>query len=395
MGHWRMTPAAHQPGAHAGAGVGVLDLVEAIPRFAEQVVLPTVSETQRAFVNRAYGVAGVVVPSAAVVHRLHETVAGEVYGAIRLGLRGCSLAVRGVRAGLAGRADPQLRGRRAHVAWTALNGVAGDHLSVHAPRLAIAMTVRAGGTDIDIDTPGLTSAFPQPSRRIAVFIHGLLDSERRWSEGSESACTDAVRAIGWTPVPVRLNTGLPLRENGTALARLLEDLVEAWPVAPERIALIGHSMGGLIARTAMAAGADLAMGWVDLITDVVTVGTPHLGTDLARLAAGGTVALTAFEETAALGRLLDRRSAGIKDLEAGLPELEPTPRVRYRTVSGEVSRPWGLFFGDLLVRRSSATGRTQEPGLFPAAEHLHLRSTGHLGLVRHPALPSRLQDWLR
>jgi pimeloyl-ACP methyl ester carboxylesterase len=228
-----------------------------------------------------------------------------------------------------------------------------------------------------------------------VFLHGLGDNEHRWTEPRVSPCVDAVREMGWTPVLIRLNTGLSLGENGARLAQLLSDLVRAWPVPPQRIALVGHSMGGLVARSAAHAGRDLAPCWVDLLTDVVMVGTPHLGADLARVAAGGRCALAVLPETSPWGRVVDRRSAGIKDLAVGLPGLRPLPGVRYRLVSGQLDRPWGLLLGDLYVRRSSATGRRRRATLFPGADHLHLDSTSHLGLLRHPHLPQQLESWLR
>jgi hypothetical protein len=154
-------------------------------------------------------------------------------------------------------------------------------------------------------------------------------------------------------------------------------------------------MGGLIARTGAATGRDLALAWVNLLTDVITLGTPHLGADLARLAGGASHALAMLPETAAFGKLLDRRSVGIKDLEVGLPDQSPLPGVHYRLVSAELDPPWGPLVGDLLVRRGSATGRTRESGLFPGADHLHLLSTGHLGLLHHPDVHSSLREWLR
>jgi hypothetical protein len=381
-------------GSRPAAGVAVLDLVEALPRLADEVVLPTVWETQRAVRNRVYGVAARMVPRAAVARELHGRVADGSAGVVRLSLRGSSMALRGVRAGLAGRVDPRVRGRGVRAGVRALNGLVGDRLSVEAPGLAVRMSVRDAGHDVELDAAGLAAAFPDATGRIAVFLHGLCDDEGRWTQAA-GPCTEAVRERGWTPTLVRFNSGLSLHENGDALARLLGELTAAWPAPPSRLALVGHSLGGLVAHTATEAGRTLALPWVGLLTDVVTLATPHLGSDLARLAAGGTTALDLVPETTPLARLLDRRSAGIKDLGTGLAGLEPAPGVRYRLVSGELGRPWGPLVGDLLVRRSSATGQLRGHGMFPDAEHVHLPSTGHLGVLRHPDLPARLRDWLR
>ncbi len=58
-----------------------------------------------------------------------------------------------------------------------------------------------------------------------------------------------------TPVYLRYNTGLPVGRNGADLAWLLDDLVAAWPVPVRSIALVGHSMGGLVVRAAFHAAA--------------------------------------------------------------------------------------------------------------------------------------------
>jgi hypothetical protein len=154
-------------------------------------------------------------------------------------------------------------------------------------------------------------------------------------------------------------------------------------------------MGGLIARAACAVASDSERPWSSLVTDVVTLGTPHLGADLARVVGAGSRALARLPETAAFGRILDHRSLGIVDLSLGLPELAAVPGVRYRLVSASLDRPWGLVFGDVMVRQSSATGRSRRRQLFPGADALHLPETGHLGLLNHRDVHNALTNWLK
>ena len=61
-----------------------------------------------------------------------------------------------------------------------------------------------------------------------------------------------------------MNTGLPIAENGVAMAALLDRLVTAWPTDVRRIALVGHSMGGLVMRAACAVNTDSESPWTDL-----------------------------------------------------------------------------------------------------------------------------------
>jgi pimeloyl-ACP methyl ester carboxylesterase len=198
--------------------------------------------------------------------------------------------------------------------------------------------------------------------------------------------------LGWTPVLLRANTGLPVRENGAALAALLQQLVDGWPVGVERIALVGHSMGGLVFRAASAVVSDVPAPWARLVSDVVTLGTPHLGAPLAWGVGHGSRGLARLKETAPFGRILDWRSRGVHDLVAGLrADVPPLPQARYHLVSGSVlGGPVGDLLGDGLVRPRSARGA----GLFADADVLHVERTDHFGLINHPEVARALTEWL-
>ncbi len=153
------------------------------------------------------------------------------------------------------------------------------------PQLAIPMGVRVGGRDVPPEPDALAAAFPDASDRLVVFLHGLCENESYWNRGRDRLGTtygEMLAAEGWTPVFLRANTGLGLRENGVALTALLQDVVDAWPVEVRRIALVGHSMGGLIMRAAGAVATEVEKPWTELVSDVVTLGSPHLGAPIAR-----------------------------------------------------------------------------------------------------------------
>jgi hypothetical protein len=207
-------------------------------------------------------------------------------------------------------------------------------------------------------------------------------------------------AAGWTPVYLRTNTGLSVAENGVALTALLQELVEAWPAEVRRIALVGHSMGGLVIRAGCAVATQHPQPWTGLLSDVITLATPHHGADLALGVHHGARLLGLSPEVAGFGRILDHRSPGIRDLEHGLPELPPLPHVRYRLVSAEIGsprNPLSWLLGDLLVRRGSATAssrRRRALRLFPDADLLHLPHTDHFALLNHPDVYRAMEQWL-
>jgi hypothetical protein len=136
------------------------------------------------------------------------------------------------------------------------------------------------------------------------------------------------------------------------------------------------------------------------VSDVVTLGTPHLGAPIARGIGHGSRGLARLPETAAFGRILDWRSVGVHDLVAGLAEdVPPLPHARYRLVAATVTtrprHPVGHVVGDWLVRVPSAYGQDQYgEDLFPGATRLHLGRTDHFGLLNHPRVHEALREWL-
>jgi pimeloyl-ACP methyl ester carboxylesterase len=312
--------------------------LRALTRLAfDELALGTggIGQVHRAIADRAFA------PGPAKL--LHDAISGAVYGAVRGG------------ASLAGRASALLPDREVSPAVLGvLNGLQGDELD---PALRIPMTLSVEG-----DGP-----------RLAVFIHGLFETEHAWGYGGGPGYGD--RLPGWTPIYVRYNSGRSIAENGRELAERLDEL-EA-----EEIALIGHSMGGLVACSACHAGG----GWTERVSHVITLGSPHTGAPLESAIHYAAEVLGVMPESRAFGALLRRRSAGIRDLRRGLdvPQLECA---RHCFVSATVTRskdhPVGRFVGDWLVLEKSASHRAQEP--------FHVGSAHHLALLNHPAVYERL-----
>jgi pimeloyl-ACP methyl ester carboxylesterase len=239
----------------------------------------------------------------------------------------------------------------------ALNGLIGDELHAADSPLAIEMAAAK------VSEPRLPN--------VLVWVHGLGETEHVW--GYEDV-------PGWTSVHVRYNTGRAIADNGAELAALIEDL--DWPV--ERIALVGHSMGGLVARSACARGGD----WTARVTHTISLGTPHDGAPLAQAVQHLETVLRVAPETRPFARFLGRRSAGIRDLRRGLrdPLLE-TARHGFvaATITRNARHPAGRVFGDWLVLSASASGE---------GDLLALGGAHHLALLNHPEVYAELKKWL-
>ncbi|MGA8247928.1 MAG: hypothetical protein WB797_13585 [Nocardioides sp.] len=386
----------------SAAGPRLLDAAALLSEIVDEVVVRTVRDTHVAWADRVHGaLRGPTRGASDVPEPVHRGIASGVYAGLGAGLRALSwglgfLAEREVGPGL----EETSQGR---AVTAAVNGIIGDRLARERPRLAVPLAVRRGGRDLPVRPDALEAAFPRATGRLAVLLHGLSESEVSFDRHRDrigATYADTLAALGWTPVLLRANTGLGLRENGVALAGLLQDLTTAWPVAVERLSLVGHSMGGLVIRAACAVASPDEHPWADLVTDVVTLGTPHLGAPLAGGVGSGARALARLPETAAFGRILDQRSVGVLDLVDGLADdVPPLPQARYHLVSATLSRsprhPVGRWLGDLMVRQPSAYGRSRRhPGLFPGADELHLPRSGHFDLLNHPVVHRALRDWL-
>ena len=380
----------------AGTGPGLLDGLALLAEVADELVVRTVRDTHLAGSRRAYAAVQRRTSGAAALPRLvdHGITSG-VYAGVGVGLRAAALGLGLVATtGRGPRLDESRPGR---FLSRSVIGLIGDRLARERPNLAWPMSLRRGGADVAVDRESLAAAYPSAGPDLVVFLPGLCEDETAWDRHADRHGTtypDALAATGWSPLMLRVNTGLAVHDNGARLAALLGDVVDAWPVEVARVALVGHSMGGLLARVACALDAAEPARWSPLVTDVVTLGTPHLGAPLAGWARSGSAGLARLPETSAFGRIIDQRSVGILDLEHGLDlDAAPAlPQARMRLVSGSLPHPLATrVLGDLLVRQISATG---DGRLFPDADVLHVPGADHFGLLNHPDVRRALVDWL-
>ena len=390
-----MTPRKPTHGRGDARG-GVLGAAALAAEVADELVVGTVRDVHGAVVRRVHRLTG-----RGPVGPGPGRLSWGVYSGIGTGLALTSRALRAAdRRGVGGRLDTTPRGRKL---LSTVNGFMGDRLVDDAPELAITMSPRVDGRDVTVDRDGLAAAYPDATDQVVVFLHGLVESDESWRRDADEqggTYADRLAAGGrWTPVVLRANTGLPISANGVALASLLDDLVSAWPVRPRRLALVGHSMGGLVIRAACAVETDARRPWTRLVTDVVTLGTPHLGAPLERTVHAGARLLGTLPESAPFGRILEYRSVGILDLRGGLaPDVQHLPHARYRLVAATLARsyrhPVSALLGDMLVRYPSAVGRPRRGReLFPDADVLHVRGD-HFDLLNHPEVDAALREWL-
>ena len=384
----------------------VLDAAAVAARYAEDLVVDVVREVHEGVASRVLKVVDHVAGGTTLSHRLHDGISKVVYTSIGAGFKGATLGLRAAgRVGVTPALEESDRGR---FVVAAVNGLIGDRLRDEGSNLVFDMGVRVDGRDVDLDPDSIAAAYPRATDTLVVFVHGLSENENYWrraarprrEEPERRSYGDRLEDEGWTPVLVRVNTGFPVAENGAAMAGILDRLVRAWPTGVRRIALVGHSMGGLILRQACAVKVHGEDPWTDRVTDVICLGTPHLGAPLERVVNRGVAVAGRVPEVAAIARFLEYRSTGILDLRHGLArDVQNLPNARYRLVAATLTRSHQSVtagtIGDYLVPYASALGR--RPGgeeMFPGAETLHVPKADHFDLLNHDDVYAAIRTWL-
>ena len=369
-----------------------------------------IASLHQGIAGRPFGILG---PAAAPVRLIHDGVSHAVYRGVGAGLR--ALATGGARlAALHADEAPALESHPyASYGVSALNAVWGDRLAERRNGLALGMDVRRHGAAVPLTPDGLAGAFPDATPRVVVFVHGLGETGAAWGWRGARTYGERLRdELGFTPVTLRYNTGLHVSANGRELARLLDALHAGWPCEVEELVLVGHSMGGLVARSACHYGGR----WTDAVRHVFCLGTPHLGADLEKGANVLGWALAKLPETRPLATVLNARSAGIKDLRYGAcvdedwadcdpdeflrdrcREVPFLPGANYYFVGAALDGPLGRVVGDLLVRLPSASGRGTGRGRRIAFEvdcGRELPGLNHFDLLNHPAVYEQIRTWV-
>jgi len=269
---------------------------------------------------------------------------------------------------------------------SAASGLVGDKLAASGNELAPELGFYRERQKLQADPQTLAALYPDAQKHLVIFIHGLCCNEDCWwlySKANDGmSYGDYLQQQGdRTALYVRYNTGLQVRTNGRRLLRELKALLAAWPVPVERITLVGHSMGGLVARALIDEAQRKEPELTARISDLVCLGSPHEGAPLARLSATGERLLEAFDLSRPVSRILGVRSRGVRNLEQG---LGTTPVSKYEGVRVHlIGSTVGTFeqpgvaetVGDGLVQLSSALSADAVPeqaSAYAGRHHMHL-----------------------
>ncbi len=336
-------------------------------------------------------------------------VAGLVYRTLQEGIgwtgRGLDWPLAAVHAILPDGAEAPAR----DAVIAALNGVYGDYLARTGNPLATEMSLRhRQGPAETCDAQDLIRAGKAPSAdKLLVLAHGLCMNDRQWTREGHDHGAALAAELGYLPLYLRYNSGLHIAENGEQFAAHLERLIADWPVPVRDLSIIGHSMGGLVARSACFFAGRRDHTWLKSLRRMVFLGTPHLGAPLERGGRWLDMILETSPYSRPIARLGKARSAGIRDLGRGAiaPEGEgdvPLPAgvecyAVAATLAARTSPIVDRLLGDGLVPLNSALGRRKDGsralGIPPRRQWIAC-DTSHFALLSSPDVHARLRAWL-
>ncbi|MGI8727536.1 MAG: esterase/lipase family protein [Solirubrobacterales bacterium] len=386
-----------------------------------------VQRTHTAIADRVLGLTGT---RRTPIGLLHNSISRLSYGSVELGLRAAG-QLAGVAIGASGRAarepTPISETPAGAIGMAVVTGWGGDRLAAEGSPLAAGMSLRRDERAVEVTLTGLRAAYPEASSRLAFFVHGLMESEHVWWLGTRRR--DGTRAanygeklqadLGYTPVYVRYNSGLHVSENGRELARLIERTVAAWPTEVREITIFGHSMGGLIARSANHYAEVEGADYVDRVRHVICSGSPHHGSPLELFANWGAKTLGMLPESRGFQAMVDSRSAGVKDMRYGNVTDEdwqghdPNELWRDRRkripmlasanhyfISASLTRnpknPISRVLGDILVTGPSAWAESlhNSGARYDVDRSINIGGTTHFHLTSHPGIYQQVKRWL-
>lgn len=396
-------------------------------------VAHTVEGVHTAVSARTFRVLG---QPAAPVRVVHDALTTLVYGSVRGGLHGATRALAALADLHPATADgDHITGSPpADRTLAAISGIFGDTVARDHPVLDSGLGWRHEGRELPATPEALATAHPEASRDLVVFVHGLCESDRSWwyrgrahraaQQAAPDTTPDRPRSLGEhladahgiTPLYLRYNTGAHISESGQRLADLLEETVAAWPTPVRSISLVGHSMGGLVLRSACHQAVEAGRAWPHRARHLVYLGTPHLGAPLEKAVNLAGWALRHAAETQPLSDLLARRSVGVKDLRFGYiveeewnghdphdltsrhVEVPLLPWAQHHVVTATLTshgeHPVGWALGDLMVRSASGAGRSRRRDIGFADEVVTLGGRDHFDLLTDPEIVGLLLDRL-
>ncbi len=296
-----------------------------------------------------------------------------------------------------------------------LNGILGDYLLKEHNPLALPMVLydHYGA----IQQGGLNG-------RVVIFAHGLCMNHHDWTHSSYAGIGEKLlsQRDNNTMLYLNYNSGRRISANGRSLSKALQDLVERNPRITS-IDLIGHSMGGLVIRSALFYGKQNMQQWFHMVENLVCLASPHHGAVLERFGFALQEKFGNLPVIKLISHIVNIRSNGILDLRHGSvrdddwehndariglvdDNRKPAPlpsHINTYFAAGSVElvinkkRNLPLkIIGDYLVSIKSALGEHPNPRFqlkLPESHKAIFYGLNHFNIQYHPNVAEQIVQW--
>ncbi|MFD5522045.1 esterase/lipase family protein [Streptomyces sp. NPDC127066] len=208
-----------------------------------------------------------------------------------------------------------------------------------------------------LPSPDVAAPLPTEAKPPVVLLHGFIDNRSVFVLLRRNLAQHGrqhIESLNYSPLTCDIRTAAEL------LGRHIEEICER--TGHERVDIVGHSLGGLIARYYVQ-----CLGGDSHVRTLVTLGTPHSGTRVAPLMNAHPIV-----------RQMRPGSAVIEELTG------PAPGCRTQFVS---------FWSDLdHLMDPLETACVEHPDLL--AQNVRVSGVGHLALPVHPAVATGIRQAL-
>ena len=301
-----------------------------------------------------------------------------------------------------------------------LNGVVGDYLEENQNPLAIDMQFRHQGQALTLHKKNINEAYETITSKVLILVHGSCLSDTQWTRKEHNHGEKLAQELNQTLVYLHYNSGLHVSTNGQRFNEILEELVKNWPVPLEELTFISHSMGGLVARSAVHYGHQQEKLWTTQLKKVFFLGTPHHGAPLENAGNYLETILEAIPYSRPFARLGKIRSAGVTDLRYGnlIDEdwedntrfklegdkrkgVQLTENVEFYSIAAALGKEIELiptqWVGDILVSANSALGQHEDPLkklLFKKENTWIAYEHNHMDLLSSLEVYAKIKNWI-
>ncbi|MFC1286053.1 esterase/lipase family protein [Bacillus paralicheniformis] len=244
------------------------------------------------------------------------------------------------------------------------------------PNVSKAGGFKGGGGDPGHWFAGDPVEHPDPAKPPIVFVHGLNGSSSAWFDENDMA--EQAWKNGYNAAFIDLHPDKDMQDNGAMLAAKLREIYQHFG---RKVILISYSKGGIDSQSAL-----IHHNAYHYVERVITLGTPHHGSQLADLAYSSWAGW--------LAAILGQRNDAVYSLQTGFMKSfrdqtdnhSNRSKTKYFTLAGNKIGGFGsvLFFGGVYLNMFGENDGavTEKNARLPYATNLNTGKWDHFSIIK-------------